>query len=175
MPELPEPELLSMNDAVRLLGVRRQTLDKKLKARGLEVVRRVERGRVCVYLQRSWLADLSKPVQPAQQPVQPADAARAVEAAKAALPAMRELEALRAKLEAITTEKHELAGRLAGAELVERATSRRCDKLEATLDEERKRCELLQRDLGRQEAAIMLLREQRAVKRSWMARLLGRG
>jgi hypothetical protein len=168
MPELPEPELLSMNDAVRLLGVRRQTLDKKLKARGLEVVRRVERGRVCVYLQRSWLADLSKPVQPA-------DAARAVEAAQAALPAMRELEALRAKLEAITTEKHELAGRLAGAELVERATSRRCDKLEATLDEERKRCELLQRDLGRQEAAIMLLREQRAVKRSWMARLLGRG
>ena len=39
----------------------------------------------------------------------------------------------------------------------------------------RLRRESLVRDLGRQEAVIGLLREQRAVRRSWMARLLGRG
>jgi hypothetical protein len=149
-------DLVTVKEAAELLGIRRQTLDKKLRSRGFEVVRRVEGGRVLVFLERAWLPALAAPAistsspdqqaistdqqanqhrsagdQPLQPLQQAAPAAQADEAARL----KEEVERLRVALDAAQTARQELAGKLAGAEFVERATARRCDRLEQRLDD----------------------------------------
>ena len=146
-------DLVTVKEAAELLGIRRQTLDKKLRSRGFEVVRRVEGGRVLVFLERAWLPALAAPLispcstdqqaistdqqanqhrSAGDQPLQHLQqAAPADEAARL----KEEVERLRLALDAAQTARQELAGKLAGAEFVERATAKRCDRLEQRLDD----------------------------------------
>jgi excisionase family DNA binding protein len=197
-------DLVTVKEAAELLGIKRQTLDKKLRARGLQVVRRVQGGRVLVFLQRAWLPALAAPAistsstdqQAGQhrsapdQPLQPPQqAAQADEAARL----RDEVERLRVALDAAQAARMELAGKLAGAEFVERATARRCDRLEERLDnahrlalDEAKRhgeafADLAAshaRELGRRDLIVAGLREkvEQSVDRApwWWPRVFGR-
>ena len=166
--------LVALKDAAQSLGITRQALAKRIKRRGISPVRRLVRGRALVYLSEAMLEELR--AEPVEVP-QPSATAAVVEQSPSV--AAAEVADLRRELEGLRVANAKLEGELAAALKVEAATSRFADKLEAKLeaklDEERLRRESLVRDLGRQEAVIGLLREQRAVRRSWMARLLGRG
>jgi hypothetical protein len=204
-------DLVTVKEAAELLGIKRQTLDKKLRARGLQVVRRVQGGRVLVFLQRAWLPALAAPAistsSPGQHPIStdqqagqprsapdqplqpPQQAAQADEAARL----RDEVERLRVALDAAQAARLELAGKLAGAEFVERATARRCDRLEERLDnahrlalDEAKRhgeafADLAAshaRELGRRDLIVAGLREkvEQSVDRApwWWPRVFGR-
>lgn len=167
-------ELVPVVKAAELLGVRRQTLDQKLRRRGLSPVRRVVGGRVLVYLPKGWLAELGTDQAPdqvadqAQLQIQRAAAAIAARAApdQAAdqvpdQPQLRaEMAELRAKLDAALAEVHALGGKLAGAEYVERATGRRCDKLEQRVEAMQAELVAQARELGKRDTLVVMLRDQ---------------
>ena len=186
-------DLVPVVKAAELLGVRRQTLDKKLRVRGLRPVRQVIGGRVLVFLPRAWLklleadqpeaeADQLRPQKQLPQPRegQPtlleADQPEAEADQPEATATLRaEVKHLRAALEAALAEKHALGGKLAGAEYVEQATSRRCDRLEERLEAmQREQLALVQahgvalaeiaathaRELGRRDTLVATLREK---------------
>jgi chromosome segregation ATPase len=159
--------LVALKDAAQSLGITRQALAQRIERRGISPVRRLLRGRALVYLSEAMLEELRA------EPVEAV--ARQGEQARQGGELVEDLARLRRELEALRVANAKLEGELAAALKVEAATSRFADKLEAKLDEERQRRESLVRDLGRQEAVIGLLREQRAARRSWVARLLGRG
>jgi hypothetical protein len=91
-----------------------------------------------------------------------------------------ELEALRLELHALRVANARLEGELAAAVKIEASTGRFADKLEEKLEALRLRhadeVGKFQRENGRQEAAILLLREQERERgsASWLGRLLGR-
>jgi predicted DNA-binding protein (UPF0251 family) len=170
-----EPDLVAVKDAATALGISRPALDKRLAARGLEVERRLVRGRVLVFLRKETVEALAEepsvvnPDQPESTANQPAR-----------LTTVDELEALRLELHALRVANARLEGELAAAVKIEASTSRFADKLEEKLEALRLRhadeVGKLQRENGRQEAAILLLREQERERgsSSWLGRLLGR-
>lgn len=163
-------ELVPVVKAAELLGVRRQTLDQKLRRRGLSPVRRVVGGRVLVYLPKGWLAELGTDQAPDQAQLQIQRAAAAIAAQTASdqaadqvpdQPQLRaEMAELRAKLDAALAEVHALGGKLAGAEYVERATGRRCDKLEQRVEAMQAELVAQARELGKRDTLVVMLRDQ---------------
>ena len=153
----------------------RPALDKRLAARGLEVERRLVRGRVLVFLRKETVEALAEEPS-AVNPDQPQSTANQL----ARLTTVDELEALRLELHALRVANARLEGELAAAVKIEASTSRFADKLEEKLEALRLRhadeVGKLQRENGRQEAAILLLREQERERgsASWLGRLLGR-
>ena len=165
------PELVPLKVAAQSLGVTRQALAQRLERRGISPVRRMEHGRALVYLSEAMLEELrAAPVE--ASPRQGAQGEQGGELAEDLARLRRELEALR-----VTNAK--LEGELAAALKVEAATSRFADKLEAKLEDERLRRDedrrRQDRELGRLEAATLLLRERVAeLKAPWYRRLLPR-
>ena len=159
------PELVPLKVAAQSLGVTRQALAQRLERRGISPVRRMEHGRALVYLSEAMLEELrAAPVE--ATPRQGGELAE-------------DLARLRRELEELRVANAKLEGELAAALKVEAATSRFADKLEAKLDEERLRRDedrrRQDRELGRLEAATLLLRERVAeLKGPWYRRLLGR-
>ena len=153
----------------------RPALDKRLAARGLEVERRLVRGRVLVFLRKETVEVLAE--EPSVvNPHQP----ESTSINRSRLTTVDELEALRLELHALRVANARLEGELAAAVKIEASTSRFADKLEEKLEALRLRhadeVGKLQRENGRQEAAILLLREQERERgsASWLGRLLGR-
>jgi predicted DNA-binding protein (UPF0251 family) len=184
-----EPDLVAVKDAATALGISRPALDKRLAARGLEVERRLVRGRVLVFLRKETVEALAEepsvvnPDQPestANQPSSTPNQPQSTANQPARLTTVDELEALRLELHALRVANARLEGELAAAVKIEASTSRFADKLEEKLEALRLRhadeVGKLQRENGRQEAAILLLREQERERgsSSWLGRLLGR-
>jgi hypothetical protein len=167
-----EPDLVAVRDAARTLGISRQALDKKLAARGVEVERRLVRGRILVFLRKETVEALgdSSTVFKLPSTSSPLNQRGPVD----------EVDEIRRELHELRVANAKLEGELAAALKVEAATGRFADKLEARLDEARRQHESelgkLQRELGRQETAILLLRERERERASgsFLARLLGR-
>jgi hypothetical protein len=172
-------ELVPVLKAAELLGVRRQTLDMKLRRRGLKPVRQVVRGRALVYLPKAWVDELMadqvadqspdqrEPKRPPealgghqgtdQGTDQVADQPRLMGEAERL---RAEVAELRAKLDAVQAEAHALGGKLAGAEYVERATGRRCDKLEQRVEAMQADLVAQARELGKRDTLVAMLRDQ---------------
>jgi len=168
------PELVPLKVAAQSLGVTRQALAQRLERRGISPVRRMEHGRALVYLSEAMLEELrAAPVEASpRQGEQGQQGEQGCELAE-------DLARLRRELEALRVANAKLEGELAAALKVEAATSRFADKLEAKLDEERLRRDedrrRQDRELGRLEAATLLLRERVAeLKAPWYRRLLPR-
>lgn len=188
-----DADLVPLVKAAELLGVRRQTLNDKLRRRGLVPVRRVVRGRVLLYLPQAWLDALGQAREPAEllgleqleqrrEQAEPAELleqggfyaapAEQLEQRREQVELLRaEVAELRASLDAARAEVHALGGKLAGAEYVERATGRRCDKLEQRA--EAIQAELVEqaRELGKRDALVALLREQASERSQRLERL----
>ena len=149
----------------------RPALDKRLAARGLEVERRLVRGRVLVFLRKETVEALAEEPS-AVNPDQPQSTANQL----ARLTTVDELEALRLELHALRVANARLEGELAAAVKIEASTGRFADKLEALRLRHADEVGKFQRENGRQEAAILLLREQERERgsASWLGRLLGR-
>jgi chromosome segregation ATPase len=176
-------ELVPVLKAAELLGVRRQTLDMKLRRRGLKPVRQVVRGRALVYLPKAWLEELRTDQATDQATDQVADQAgqkrpqegrdghqaadqgtdQVADQPRLMGEAERlraEVAELRAKLDAVQAEAHALGGKLAGAEYVERATGRRCDKLEQRVEAMQADLVAQARELGKRDTLVAMLRDQ---------------
>jgi hypothetical protein len=110
-----QAECLTVKKAADLLATQRQALDGELRARGFQ----------------RWLIRASARAAPGRRTYPPEQAGQADEAVRL----REEVERLRVALDAAQTARQELAGKLAGAEFVERATARRCDRLEQRLDD----------------------------------------
>ena len=183
-------ELVPVLKAAELLGVRRQTLDQKLRRRGLAPVRRVVQGRVLVYLPKAWLEELrtdqgtdqgtdqagQKRPQEGRDGHQAADQGtdQATDQPRLTGEAERlraEVAELRAKLDAVQAEAHALGGRLAGAEYVERATGRRCDKLEQRVEAMQAELVAQARELGKRDTLVAMLRDQVTERQQKLERL----
>jgi len=172
-------ELVPVLKAAELLGVRRQTLDQKLRRRGLKPVRQVVRGRALVYLPKAWVDELMADQatdqaadQPPDQrePKRPQDALEGHQATdqgtdqphrSAEVERLRaEVAELRAKLDTAKDDARELRGQLAGAEYVERATARLCDKLEQRVEAMQADLVAQARELGKRDTLVAMLRDQ---------------
>ncbi len=195
--ELLADDLVPVVKAAELLGVRRQTLDQKLRRRGLAPVRRVVQGRVLVYLPKAWLEELRTDQGTDQGTDQAADQAADQAGQKrpqegrnghqgtdqaadqaADQPRLGEAERLRAevaelraKLDAAQAEAHALGGKLAGAEYVERATGRRCDKLEQRVEAMQAELVAQARELGKRDTLVAMLRDQVTERQQKLERL----
>lgn len=193
-PELLSDDLVPVVKAAELLGVRRQTLDQKLRRRGLAPVRRVVQGRVLVYLPKAWLEELRTDQATDQGADQGADQAgqkrpqegrdghqaadqgtdQATDQPRLTGEAERlraEVAELRAKLDAVQAEAHALGGKLAGAEYVERATGRRCDKLEQRVEAMQAELVAQARELGKRDTLVAMLRDQVTERQQKLERL----
>lgn len=189
-PELLSDDLVPVVKAAELLGVRRQTLDQKLRRRGLAPVRRVVQGRVLVYLPKAWLEELrtdqatdqgadqagQKRPQEGRNGHQAADQGTDQGADQPRLMGeaerlRAEVAELRAKLDAVQAEAHALGGKLAGAEYVERATGRRCDKLEQRVEAMQAELVAQARELGKRDTLVAMLRDQVTERQQKLERL----
>lgn len=188
--ELLADDLVPVVKAAELLGVRRQTLDQKLRRRGLAPVRRVVQGRVLVYLPKAWLEELrtdqatdqgadqagQKRPQEGRNGHQAADQGTDQGADQPRLMGeaerlRAEVAELRAKLDAVQAEAHALGGKLAGAEYVERATGRRCDKLEQRVEAMQAELVAQARELGKRDTLVAMLRDQVTERQQKLERL----
>lgn len=82
-----------------------------------------------------------------------------------------EVAELRAKLDAVQAEAHALGGKLAGAEYVERATGRRCDKLEQRVEAMQAELVAQARELGKRDTLVAMLRDQVTERQQKLERL----
>lgn len=176
-------ELVPVLKAAELLGVRRQTLDQKLRRRGLKPVRQVVRGRALVYLPKAWVDELmadqatdqaADQATDQREPKRPPEALGGHQGTDQATDQgtdqphliteaerlRAEVAELRAKLDTAMDEARELRGQLAGAEVVERATARLCDKLEQRVEAMQADLVAQARELGKRDTLVAMLRDQ---------------
>lgn len=165
--------------AAQLLNISRQTLAKRLKARGLEPERRVVRGTVTCWVTQEQMDEAMLELhEPGQHPTgtqvapphrllqenSPAAVAVLEAAATAASPlpvgaapaaagvpvGASEVATLREQLEVAVAARMKAEALLAAAEKIEKATGTRCDKLEARLAHQDGEMASLRLELGEQ-------------------------
>jgi chromosome segregation ATPase len=167
-----QQQLVPVSVAAEQLGITRQSLDGRLRVRGIKPHRIVRAGRVTVLLDQDQIRAamepnssaqlLSLPEQVKDQLIKPEAALLPAEPQAARHDASlihAEQEAARsqiaqdcARLKAEVQDLEQRAMRaeamLAAAERIERATALRCDKLEAKLESTAERCAELRADLA---------------------------